>query len=166
VFRLLPLKDWLYLGAIIAIVSGLLWWHHSGVLAGEARIKAQDAAAVAKHDQDVAAQKVKDQEDATDAVSQLQQELESLRAAVSVPTPGARPIRLCQYAGGDTGRPTSSPPGGTKPAESSNQGSDYVVRNGTGSGDIGPAMRDLASAGEILAIYRERTAEWALKQSK
>jgi hypothetical protein len=163
---MIPTKDWLYLGAIVAIVSGLLWWHHSGVVAGEERIKAQDAAAVAKHDQDVAAQKAKDQEDATDAVSQLQQELESLRAAVSVPTPGVRPIRLCQYAGSDKGRPTSSPAGGTKPAESADQGNDYVVRSGTGNGDIGPAMRDLATAGSILAIYRENTVAWALKQSK
>jgi hypothetical protein len=168
-FGLSPLELRLALyGALLAVIGGWLVYERAHLIAeGEARIKASDAKAVQIHDEAVAAQKAKDEKDKADVVQNLQSQLEELRQK-SLNPPAARSMRLCLTArSSDEGRPPSSVPGGSQPAKPSDQGGDSGVRGGAGTGaDYGPAVRDLATAGVLLADYRQACINWAQKQSQ
>ena len=155
-------------GALLAVIGGWLVYERGHLISeGEARIKASDAKAVQVHDKDVAAQKAKDEKDKSDVVHTLQGQLEELRQKSLAP-PAARSMRLCLTArSSDQGRSQGSVPPGTQPAKPSDQGIDSGVRAGTGTGsDYGPAVRDLALSGGILASYRAACVNWALKQQE
>ena len=159
----IPIKDIIYLSLIVTIIAALALWHHQAVLQGEAKVKAADASAVQRQQEAADAQKAKDQEEAKNAIQDLQGQLDSLRSA---PHPSDNVVRLCSYAGRPSPLSSASPaPPGTQPTGSANEGRDSGVRSGGGGGDVGPGVRAIAEAGELLAIYREATVEWALKQS-
>ena len=155
-------------GVLLAVIGGWLVYERAHLISeGEARIKASDAKAVQVHDEAVAAQKAKDEKDKADVVQTLQGQLEELRQKSLAP-PAARSMRLCLTAlSSNEGRSPGSVSGGTQPAKPPDPGSDSGVRGGTGTrGDYGPAVRDLALSGEILADYRDACVSFALKQSQ
>jgi hypothetical protein len=45
---LIPLKDWAYLGIIVALIAGFAYWDHHERVIGEAKIEAADKAATAR----------------------------------------------------------------------------------------------------------------------
>jgi hypothetical protein len=159
---MIPIRFYLYLGALLAISVGLLWWHHSAVLEGEARVRAADAQAVIKAEAAKEEQRHKDDENAQGAINGLKSELDALRAT----TPPVVHVRLCQFA---TGGPVPSPgtaPGGA-PAEASAPANLQPVPERTGDGpDVGSGLQDLAFSCGIVEVYRKRTVTWALNQAK
>ena len=129
--------------------------------------KANEAVAAAEAKDRIDKQHAADVEAVNGVVNDLKAQLDILRGS---PVPAAhRPIRLCTYAG--TGDISSMPASGTvagriESAQPADQGSNTGVRAGDRSGDIGPALRALAEAGSILAIFRTETVKWAIAQGE
>src|SRR5438132_708853 len=146
---LLPLRDWLYLAAIILIVVCLALWHHSATLAGEVKVRAADARAVARVQAAIDAQKQADAVAAGKATHDLEIELAAVRAlAAAKPVP----IRLCNRP--PSGRPVPAAPasaGGAQPATPP-AGSLPEVPAGSGAGpDVGPGVQRLALGGDEVS---------------
>lgn len=146
---LIPVKDWIYLGIIAAVASGLLWWHHSAILEGEAKVHAAEQAAYA-------AQAAKDAENAKQTVDGLNAELAQLRTDALKPIPV---VRLCVSA------PRVQPPAAT-------DGGNAVPAPGWGvpsvsagdpGGDIGPSLQRLAAAADLVSARQRALIEWAKK---
>lgn len=160
----MPVKDIIYLAAIAAIAAGLLWFHHSAVLEGEAKVKASDAAAVVKAQAAVQTQKLSDDKLAEGVTNDLKTQISSLTALASAPTPV---MRLCNPARGSS--PVSAKSGttaGTQPG-ATDSGSVPGVLSGTNAEpDIGPTVRDITFSCAVVSTYRERLIEWALGQSQ
>lgn len=160
----LEIKLAVYASLLTALAIGLIWWHHQAVIDGEAKIEAADKVAVAHEQKAIAKQKAADADEAQGVVDALHAQL----ATLSVQLERAPTVWLCH--------PTTSPrtmpaSGGTasraQPGEPAQPAVDSGLLSGTGSGtDGGAVLLDIALAGEILATYRERTVDWALKQSK
>ncbi|MBS0379934.1 MAG: hypothetical protein JSS29_15755 [Proteobacteria bacterium] len=165
----MTIKAYLILALVLllAVAEGyLLWRVHRD---GEQLIIAHDRAAVAQHDKDVAAQKALDEHNAQESIDDLTNQLNAMRSVADKLSADAatHPVRLCVAQRSDQGRPAGAAAAGAQPAEPPDGSGDPSVRSGTGAGpDIGPGMRDLALAGAILSTYRDRTVEWAMKQSE
>jgi hypothetical protein len=128
----------------------------------EAIQKAQ-AKAVAAADKRVADQKVADESLHKGEVDALSVQIGELRARLNMPVPHLRVCQPTQYT-----RAVPEPggvPGGAQPTGPADPGNDSGVPVGSGGGDVGQGVRDLALAGELVAIYRGRAVDWALKQS-
>lgn len=144
---MISLRDYLYLGAIAIIVGGLLWWHHSGVLAGEARSRASEQKAVV-------AQQVKDQANAKQTTDSLNAELASLRN-----TPAPVGVR-CIASRVQAPKPAS---GTIRPGEPATPaGSVPEVPTGTGTEpDLGPSLQRLARSADIVSARDRACLVWA-----
>jgi hypothetical protein len=160
----IPLRFYLYLGALAVVSIWLLHWHHSAVLEGEAMVKAADAQAVIKANAAREDQRRKDEENARGAINGLKSELDALRTTASEP---AVHVRLCQFASrGISPVPASSTAPGGAPAAPSAPANLQSVPEGTGRGpDVGPGLQDLALSCGIVEVYRKRTVTWALNQA-
>lgn len=141
------IKDYLYLAAIAIIVGGLLWWHHSGVLAGEARYRAQVQKAVV-------GQQEKDEANAKQTTDSLNAELASLRN--TAPPVGVR-CTASSVQAPKPARGTIRPAEPATPAESVPE-----VPGGTGAEpDLGPSLRLLAQAADIVSARDRACLTWA-----
>jgi len=145
---LIPVKDWCYLGIIVAVAAGLLWWHHSAVLEGEAKVHAAEQAAYA-------AQAAKDAQNAKETVSGLNAEIEQLRSDALKPIPV---VRLCNAP--RVQPPAASDGGNAVPAPGWSVPS---VSAGDPGGDIGPSLLKLAAAADLIAARNRALIEWAKK---
>ena len=155
----LGLKDTLYLAAIAVVVGGLLWWHHTGVLEGEARIRAADVAAEARAQAAAETQKRADEANAEEAIHGLQAELAAERAAAGEPAPI---VRVCHRA--DDRGPAAVPaghPGGTEPGPAAAGGVPGVPDRTAAGPDIGPGLQHLADACEVISARERATLRWA-----
>jgi hypothetical protein len=156
----LPLKDWAYLGAILVIVLGLAWWHHSAVLEGEAKVRAADARAVLKAQQAAEAQKEADAKTATEAVGGLEHELQDLRDH----PPPPRIVRLrCDLPSG--GSPSTTSPGSAS-TEPRSAASGSVPAVPGPAIDVGPGLQRLALACDELSAEHRALLLWARKVSQ
>jgi hypothetical protein len=155
-----PLREWLYLGAILVIVLGLAWWHHSAVLEGEAKVQAADARAVLKAQQAAEAQKEADAQTATEAVGGLQHELQDLRDH----PPPPRVVRLrCDLP---SGGPSSPPSPSSSSTESRPPASGGISSLPGPAPDVGPGLQRLALACDELSAEHRALLLWARKVSQ
>jgi hypothetical protein len=153
--KLVPLKDWIYAGALaLLLILFATYTHHERAL-GAARIIAADAAALdkAQHIADLQTAALKQKaEDASHAHDQELADLRSYRASHPVHA------RVCGAAshsvpgvpatgGSDPGHAGTSPPsGGVQPVSAGDNGSD----------DLGPMLELLAGrADKLSAQLRE-----------
>lgn len=148
---------------LTALAIGLVWWHHQAVIDGEEKIEAADKKAVAREQQAIAKQKAADADDAQGVVDALHAQL----ATLSTQLERAPSVWVCHPTTSPRTMPASS---GTaaraQPGEPARPADNPGVLSGTGSGsDIGQGLYDIALAGRELAIYRQLTVEWALKQA-
>jgi len=164
----IPLRAYVILGVVLllAIAEGVLLWrvYHDGE---KAQLRA-DLAAVTAHDRLVSAQLKKDHADAATIITQLGKDLAGARAQLQPQLPfPPRPLRVCVARSSDPGRPALDPPARAQPAQPARPGDDPGVLGGDQPGpDIAADVQALAGAGVVLAIYRQRTVDWALKQSQ
>lgn len=153
----------IYLSIIVAIIvlggAAMMWWHHDAVLQGEAKIKAREQAAAAdQHLQDVKASQ--------DVVDELNQDKARLQAELDAKSTAIPPavIRTCgrlYYV--DHPLPAGRGTAATTPSEPPHGAADSGVSGGSGGGDVGQGVRDVALAGRFLAIYDARLYEWAVR---
>lgn len=136
--KALPLKDYLYLGAIAVIVTGFAVYtsHERGI--GAAKVVAQDAklaAAQEQHIKDVNAL----------AAARTTKTGDTYVATIAAPAP-AGPRILCK-------RPTAASPG-VLPEAAGNTGLSVSVANGaeTDKLDIGPPLRTTGRNADALII--------------
>ena len=144
---MIPLRLYLYAGAVVILVGAFLWYRHTLIAEGENKVYA--AQAQAAHEQ-----ALKDAKMTQETVDGLKGEMASLREH-AVPAPV---VRLC-----NTPRPVRTPAAtaGT-PDRSSPSGDVPVVSEGTGSGaDVGPGLQELAEAGDILSARERACLAWA-----
>lgn len=132
-----------------AIAAGMLCERHEGA----ASVKAVDKTAEL-------AQAAKDHQLDQDTISDLRAKLEALPPPVHAP-----PLRLCIPSGSVRALVSS---GGTQPPVAGGTGEGALgVFGGTVAGpDIGPVVQDSKRAAEVVAIYRDTTWDWAVRQSK
>lgn len=139
-------------GLLLAAISGwLIYEHHHLISEGEARIKAQDASARAK-------QKAEDESISKGVIDDLQIKL----ADLSKPAPH-RIMRLCVPTSVVRAEPAST---GTQPPLDSTSGEGTGgMPQGTPGLDIGGDVQNAIRASEVIALYRDETWDWAMKQS-
>jgi len=153
----LPLRDYVYLAAILIIALGLAWCHHTAVLKGEARVRAADDRAVALAQKAVEAQKLVDARTAQEATHGLETELATLRRNAAQPPPM---VRLCVSS---ARRPLPAPPeppgGASSPAPAARELPS--VPQGVGAGpDLGPELQRFAFTCDTLSAEHRALLEW------
>lgn len=158
----LSVRTWLELVATIAAVVGVLWWRHALIADGEAiRGAADTKARQEQHDADA--------RENADTIQGLRGDQARLLAQLNAPRPNP-PTDLRVVSGGGMRvtahqlRPGSAP----SPAQSclpANGGLDSGLPGGGGGGDVGPGVRDIALAGELLADYRQRLWDLEVKET-
>lgn len=154
----LSVRTWLELVATILGVVGVLWWRHALIADGEAiRGAADTKARQEQHDADA--------RDSADTISGLRADL----ARLSAPRPNP-PTDLRVVSGGGmrvTARQLrpGPPAPAAQPGLPPNGGLDTGLPGGGGSGDVGPGVRDIALAGELLADYRQRLWDLEVKET-
>ena len=140
-------------GVLLAVIGGWLVYERVHLIdEGEARVKAADASAAAR-------QKAEDEKVSAGVVNDLNQRL----TALSQPRP-APIMRLCVPTRYVQAQPAAR---GTQPgvAETTSTSADRVPPGADGI-DIGPAVSDVERAAEVVAIFRNSTWEWAVKQAQ
>jgi hypothetical protein len=148
VLALLSLKDYVYLGIIIAVVSGLAWWHHEAVREGEQKVETAQAKAVVE-------QQAKDTKAAKETTDALNAEIAKIRAAALQPIPV---VRLCVAP---RSVPAPAIPGRAQPGEAASRGDVPSVPEGGGSGpDLGPTLQRLALAADLLSAQDRACLEF------
>lgn len=144
-------------GLVLAAIGGWLIYERVHLIdEGESRIKAQDATARA-------AQKAEDEKTSAGVVNDLKSRL----AELAVREPPARPVptlRLCyptRYVRTEPATPGTQPTVAPTPGKGPSG-----VPEGTAGLDIGQPVSDIKRAAEVIAVYRDTTWDWALKQSR
>ena len=153
---LIPAKDIVYLIIILAIAGGMVWWHHDAVLQGEQKCLQSVREAVMQ-------QHIKDAQASQDVIDELTKDKQDLEIRLSSQPP---PVIIRKCPGVLTvERPVrpAAPAAPTPPSEPANGGGDSGVLSGSNSGDVGSGVQDIASAGELNAIYYARLYEWSVK---
>lgn len=133
---MLPVRDWLYLAAILVLITGGVYLREHLIDEGEAKANARAAKAAAE-------QKQKDDDLARVVLGGLNGEIARLHAVADTPPPRvyAHPCPLPARPPA-AGAPDASPSGGSLPE----------VSVGTGSGpDLGPSLQRLALDADILS---------------
>jgi hypothetical protein len=148
---LLPIRDWVYLGIIVALAIFGLYLREHLIAEGEARVHAAEQKAYA-------AQAQKDAENAKQTVSGLNAELQKLRSDALKPVPV---VRLCSNPRGVQPSATAGRVGSAAPTAGSVPG----VPSGADSvgSDIGPGLQRLADAADILSARDRALIDWAKK---
>lgn len=143
-------------GILVLGAAAMIWWHHDAVLQGAAECQKRVSQALAD-------QQVKDAKASQDVIDELNQDKASLQAQLALKPPPV--IRSCRDRVLYVDRPVSAPgpTEGTQPPKPTNGPVDSGVSGGGGGGDVGPGVRAIAAAGELLAVYRARLEEWELK---
>lgn len=115
--KLIPVRDWIYLGVFVALIAGFAYYTHHERVIGEQKIEAADAQAVKKQ----AAQVAKVETNASTAIISMQAAYNAALAAPVAPAPKL----VCYTAAphrGDMPDHASAPGGGNGqagvPAES------------------------------------------------
>ena len=93
---LVPLKDWIYAGVIAALLAGFGWYTVHERHAGEQKVEAADAKAVA-------AQTKANAEKESYAQSQIAKALADYKASVAAPVAGPVPQLVCRNAARGSG---------------------------------------------------------------
>jgi len=141
-------------GVAIALTAFAGWWHHDAVLEGMAKCQAAQKAALEKqHNEDLQANE--------DAVAGLEADKRALQAELASQPPPALVCKRVLYVHRPLPPGTSAP--ATPPSQPAQPPDDRGVPPGGGGGDVGPGVRALAAAGELVADYEERLYEWAVK---
>lgn len=146
----LPLRDYAYLAAILILTGAFLWYRHSLILEGEARVHAAEAKAAQ-------IQQAKDQKTAQETTDGLKSDLAQARSLANRPVPPG-PVRLlyvrraCPAATAPSGGQPGSPASGSLPSvsESDRTGPDPL-----------PSLRQLAEASEVVAAQSRACLRWA-----
>ena len=136
-------------GVVLAAICGvLLYTHHSGYEACRAPQKAAEKSQVEK-----------DLADAKGTIDELRTKLEAMPPSQPAPV-----LRLCQSPGRVRAQPPSK---GTEPivAPAARESAGGVPQGAPGL-DIGQPVSDVERAAEVIAIYRDTTWDWAVKQAK
>lgn len=147
---LIPGKDWLYGGLIVALIIFGLHEHHKILAAGIAQQKAADDAAAAILEKKTAAQTAELQARATMAEQAYDKEQAELAAIRSAPI---EPVRLCLDAhpsGGVVPQAGTAKPG-TQSAGTTSSGVQQLPE-GNHSGGSGAAGPDISKLLEALAV--------------
>lgn len=142
--KLLPLKDWCYLGAILAILAGGAYWHHETYEAG---VKAAVAAQKLQGAKDRATLEAK----ATTAEKSSEQANAALQHYRDS-TPVA-PVRLCISP---SPRVQAAPAQPERSAATSGAGSVQPVPPGDNRGGPGTAGPDISGLLEALAARADQ----------
>jgi hypothetical protein len=141
IFALIPLKDWVYCGILVAVLAGGAWFIHHERVIGEQKIEAQDTAIA------VAAQRHNSDVEAIAAATQTSIG-ETYAKTVAVPVVSPITARLCHNAAGS---------GAVSKAASGSAGANGpTVLGGTNPGDLeaGPDI-----AGPLLTVGRDDDAK-------
>lgn len=143
----------------LCIIAGIVilgvilagWWHHDAVLEGIAKCQKQSAEAAAN-------QHIQDAKASQDAIDGLNQDIQHLRDQVNNPPI----IHICSGVHHvDHPLPAGTSPPGAASGEPADRGTDRGVPAGSGGGDVGQGVRDVALAGELDALYYYRLYKWA-----
>lgn len=150
----IPVKDLIYIAVIILCIVGMAWWHHDAVLEGEAKCRAQQQAALEKqHIADVTA--------AQDVIDGLNQDKTRLQAQLDAkPAPVIRKCGVQYYAGQV---PAGTSTARAQPGEPAVPDGNPGMPAGSDSGDVGPGVQAIATAGQLLAIYYQRLYQFTVK---
>lgn len=136
-------------GVLLAAICGvLLYTHHEGYEACRAPQKAAEQKQVEKN-----------LADAKGTIDELRTKLAAVPPAQPPPL-----LRLCSSPRSVRTEPTAK---GTQPfvAPASGTGPSGVPE-GTAGLDIGPDVQNAKRAAEVIAIYRDTTWDWAVKQAQ
>jgi hypothetical protein len=148
---LIPFRDWLYIGAIVALIAGGVWYTAHERAIGRAQIEQADLAAKGVLDAQVHADEQIAQKKADEAAGDrrvLQARIDSAIAARPM-----RPVWLCSANPGGAGLPQTSGVGSSP--VSSGPGPDAVPA--MSERDIGPDLSTLVrAAATVDGLYRER----------
>ena len=146
----LPLRDYLYLGAILVLTVGFLWYRHSLIVEGEAK-------RIAWEQKLSQVQALADAKVSQETVDGLKSDLDKARAlANQPPSPGSVQLRYitraCPAIPAASGSESRSSPGGSLPgvSEGDRAGPDPI-----------PSLRELAEAAEVVAAYDRACLKWA-----
>lgn len=143
-------------GIVILGGAAMIWWHHDAVVEGEAKIEASTHEAVEK-------QQLADAQASQDVIDGLNQDKLRLQAQIDA-KPAPPPLHVCgRVYWVDRPLPQGTSTTRAAAGEPANPSLDSGVPAGGGSGDVGPGVRAIAEAGELLALYYQRLNEWAVK---
>jgi hypothetical protein len=143
--------------AAILLLGGvaMIWWHADAVKIGEEKCHAATQKAVEEQYQ-------ADARASQDTIESLASEKARLEALLNSRPPAV--IRKCgSVLRVERPVPAGGNPPATQPAEPADRTHDRNLPEGGGSGDVGPGVRAIAAAGELLALYRQQLYEWSLK---
>lgn len=145
----ISLKDYIYIGAMVALVALGLYLRQHLINEGEAKAQAREARAAQK-------QKAEDDTLAQGVTSDLNNEIARLRATQLPPTH----VRLCPAARSVPAADTSL---GTAIAITPASGGVPDVSGGTPANgeDVGPLLQQFAVAADIVSARGRACLEWA-----
>ena len=142
-------------GVLLAVIGGWMAYERIHLInEGEARIKSQDASARE-------AQKAEDAKVSKGVVDDLQNRINLLAAQPALAPPV---IRLCSAP--RSVRADTPASGAQSSVASASGASPSGVPEGTHGIDIGPSLQDLKRSSQVIAVYRDETYDWAVKQAK
>jgi hypothetical protein len=145
----MPIKVWLYLGALLVLVLGYWGWESHVKALGAAQVEARDARALADQRLSQIATLKHEAQVNEDAKTALQAENNRLAALAAKPI---GPVRLCLPAShSSTGTAPATVAGGTEPPSPTGRGVSGVPTGVAEQPDLGPALQQLALRADQLS---------------